>query len=157
VRSTDLKKVVEEKLSPPSKCYGHCDEESTLKLLCDKRMMIGCYTCYSGYVSRMVAYGKELDVKTFKAIVSAAIQGIGDVTDEDVRVASRYTWDLGVEGEPEGLVLKEAYWTQNYRRTKSDDPNRAALFLCTKCRSFYHQPATDKNRLCPRCRTLAPD
>jgi hypothetical protein len=151
----DLKRVVEERLSPRSKCYGHCQEESTLKFLPEKRMMIGCYTCASGYVSRIVAYGRELDLNDFRALVSAAVQGIGDVTDEDIRVATRYTWDLRVEGEPEGTVLKEAYWTQNYRRTKSDDPNREALFLC-KCGSFYYQPATDRNRLCPRCRTSAP-
>lgn len=154
VASIDLKRVVEEKLRARSRCYGHCQEESTLKFLPDERLMVGCYSCPSGYVSRIVAYGRGVDLNGFRSLVSAAVQGIGDVADEDIRVATRYTWDLGVEGEPEGEVLKEAYWMQSYRRTKSDDPNRAALFLCRNCGSFYHQAASDRNRLCPRCMAL---
>jgi hypothetical protein len=146
-----LRTLVEEELNGHPKCYGHCEEVSTLKLLNEKPMMIGCYSCPSGYVSRMVGYGRELDLNAFKTTVSAAAQEIGDVTDEDIRVATRYTWDLGVKQEPEGVVLKEAYWMQNYRRTKSDDPNRLALFLCTNCASFYCQPVAGKNILCPRC------
>jgi hypothetical protein len=149
----DLRMLVDERLDGRSKCYGHCQDASTLKLLNEKCMMIGCYSCPSGYVSRIVAYGKELDVSAFKTIVTAAVQGIGDVTDEDIRIATRYTWDLGVRQEPEGVVLKEAYWTQNYRRTKSDDPNREAMFLCANCKSFYRQPATSRNEFCPRCAT----
>jgi len=147
----DLRTIVEEELNARSKCYGHCQDASTLKLLNEKRMMVGCYSCPSGYVSRIVAYGKEPDVSAFKTIVKAAVQGIVDVTDEDIRIATRYTWDLGIKQEPEGVVLKQVYWTQNYQRTKSDDPNREALFLCTNCASFYHQPVASRNGLCPRC------
>lgn len=150
----DVRRVVEEKLNGNPKCYGHCQEPATLKFLPEKRVIVGCYSCPTGYVSRIVAYGRELDVNGLKALVSKAIHGIGDVTDEDIRVATRYTWDLGIEGEAPGVVLREAYWMQNYRRTKSDDPNRQALFLCAKCNSFYQQPATDTNALCPRCRSI---
>ena len=148
----DLRKVVEEKLNGKPKCYGHCEEQARLSFLPEKRMMIGSYSCPTGYVSKIVAYGKELDVNALAAFVSEAMRGIGDFADEDVRVATRYTWDLGITGEAEGVVLREAYWMQKYRRTRSDDPNRLALFLCAKCRSFYHQPVTGSNRLCPRCR-----
>ncbi len=150
--SRNLKQIVEEKLNGHSKCYGHCQEQTMLKFLPEKRMTVGCYSCPSGYVSRMVTYGKRLNVNAFKTFISKALQGIEDVTDEDVRVATRYTWDLGLKRKPEGMVLREAYWTQNYRRTKSEDQNRPALFLCVKCSSFYQQPVVSKNTLCPRCR-----
>jgi len=147
----DLRTLVKEELNGRPKCYGHCQEVSTLMILNEKPMIIGCYSCPSAYVSRIVGYGRELDLNAFRTTVSAAAQEIGDVTDEDIRVATRYTWDLGIRQELEGVVLKEAYWMQNYRRTKSDDPNRLALFLCTNCMSFYSQPVTGKNNLCPRC------
>ena len=146
----DLEALVKERLTGHSSCAGHCEEPSDLKLLHKKGMMIGCYVCPSGYVSLLVEYGKELDLYAFKAFLSSLLQG--GVTDEDIRVGTRYTWDLGIEGEPDGHVLREAYWRQSYRRTKNDDPHRIALFLCTKCNSFYSQPISDKNKLCPECR-----
>ncbi len=50
------------------------------------------------------------------------------------------------------LVLREAYWTQSYRRTKNDDPDRPALFFCSNRDSFFVQPLTSKETLCPSCR-----
>ena len=147
-----MKKTVEKKLNGHSKCYGHCQERTTLKLLPEKRMTIGCYSCPSGYVSRIVIYGRKLSASWFKAFISRALRGIGDVADEDIRIATRYTWDLGIKRKPQGMVLREAYWTQNYRRTRSEDPNRLALFLCAKCNAFYQQPVVNENALCPRCR-----
>jgi len=148
-----LEKLVKERLNGRGKCSGHCQELSALKLLPQKGMMIGCYTCPSGYVSLIVLYGKELELDAFKTFLSSLVQG--DITDEDIRVATRYNWDLGMKGEPEGMVLREAYWRQSYRRTKSDDPHRVALFLCNKCSSFYRQQISDKNTFCPQCRGSA--
>jgi hypothetical protein len=146
----DLERLVNERLNVRANCSGHCQELSELKLLPQKEMMIGCYTCPSGYVSFIVHYGKELDLHAFKIFLSSLLEG--NVTDGDLRVATRYNWDLGIEGETEGAVLREAYWRQSYRRTKSDDPHRVALFQCTKCSSFYRQQISDKNKLCPQCR-----
>ena len=144
----DLRTIVEEELNARSKCYGHCQDASTLKLLNEKRMMVGCYSCPSGYVSRIVAYGKEPDVSAFKTIVKAVVQGIVDVTDEDIRIATRYTWDLGIKQEPEGVVLKQVYWTQNYQRTKSDDPNREALPMHQLC-IFLPSASSEQERALP--------
>jgi len=148
----DLEKLIEEKLNGHSKCSGHCQEPSALKLLPQKGMMIGCYSCSSGYISFIVQYGKELDFHAFKKFLSSLDEA---VEDEDIRVATRYIWDLGISGERDGKVLREAYWRQSYRRTKSDDPHRVALFLCTKCSSFYRQRKSDSSTFCPRCRTPA--
>jgi len=148
----DLEKLVNERLSGRSKCAGHCQEPTELKLLPQNGIMTGCYKCPSGYVSIIVQYGKDLDPQGFKTFLSSLLEG--NVTDEDIRVATRYNWDLGIGGESEGTVLREAYWRQSYRRTKSDDPHRVALFLCTNCSSFYRQQISDKNKLCPQCRRL---
>jgi hypothetical protein len=148
----DLEKLVKERLNGRGKCAGHCQELATLKLLPQKGMTIGCYTCPSGYVSILIQYGKELDLHAFKTFLTS-LQS--DVADEDIRVATRYNWDLGIEGDHEGTVLKEAYWRQSYRRTKSDDLHRVALFLCTNCNSFYRQRISDKNTFCAQCRKLA--
>ena len=150
----DLERLVKERLNGRSKCAGHCQEPSELKLLHQKGMMIGCYTCPSGYVSLLVQYGKELDLPAFKSFLSTLPQD--NLTDEDIRVATRYNWDLGIKGQPDGKILREAYWRQSYRRTKTDDPHRMALFQCTKCSSFYQQQISDKNKLCPQCSKHTP-
>jgi hypothetical protein len=147
----DLERLVKEKLNGRSKCSGHCEELSELKVIRKKGMMLGCYICPSGYVSLLVQYGKELDPHEFKTFLSS-LQG--NVTDEDIRVATRYNWDLGIRDGTDGIMLREAYWRQSYRRTKSDDPDRVALFLCANCSSFFHQKLSDKSRLCPHCRQL---
>jgi hypothetical protein len=115
-------------------------------------MMIGCYACPSGYVSLIVHYGRELDLHGFKTFLSSLHEG--DIVDQDIRVATRYNWDLGIK-EPEGAVLREAYWRQSYRRTRSEDLNRIGLFLCINCSSFYRQQISEKNKLCPQCRASA--
>lgn len=149
----DLEKLVKERLNGRAKCAGHCQELLTLNFLSQKGMMIGCYTCPSGYISFLVQYGKELDLQAFKTYLSSLLPG--DVTDEDIRIATRYNWDLGIKEDHEGTALKEAYWRQSYRRTKNDDSHRVALFLCTKCSSFYRQPISDKSTFCPKCRKPA--
>ena len=148
--STELRGIVEEHLNEPTTCYGHCEKESRLKFV-DGEDLKGCYACPAGYVSRIVTYGDDVDVSGFKSFLENAVQGSQDIQDQDIRIASRYTWDLGVESEKE-RILKEAYWTQNYRRTKSSDPDRAALFLCTKCnQEFVVQPVSSKSSLCENC------
>ena len=148
----NLDSLVKERLNGHSKCSGHCQEQSELKLLHPKGMTIGCYRCPSGYVSCLVQYGRELDVHAFKTFLSA-LQG--DVSDEDIRVATRYSWDLAVTSQTVGAILREAYWRQSYRRTKSEDQQRISLFACTKCDTFYRQPISDKNTLCQQCRKTA--
>jgi hypothetical protein len=143
------RRIVEEKLNAVAKCRGHCNEQTSLSLSDVKGELIGTYACPSGYVSRLMNYG-EVDVAWFREFVSLLLRGVEEVKDEDIRVATRYAWDLDEMGT--GEVLKEAYWTQNYRRNQTDDPNRAALFSCTNCRSFYVQSASGKERLCLDCR-----
>lgn len=113
---------------------------------------VAVHVCPGRYVSRMIRYGKEPDAGRLKGLVRSAFQGKQEVTDADVRVARRYAWDLGIGSERNDLVLTEAYWTQNYRRTKSEDPDRGALFLCANGDSFFVQQMTGEEKFCQRCR-----
>ncbi|MDG6988848.1 MAG: hypothetical protein JRN21_05920 [Nitrososphaerota archaeon] len=116
---------------------------------------IGVHVCPGRYVSRMIRYGREPDAGQLKGFVQKALQGTQEVVDADVRVAKRYAWDLGIKSERDDLVLTEAYWTQNYRRAKSEDPDRAALFICANGDAFYVQRMTGSERFCQRCRGKA--
>jgi len=145
-----LRGLVEEKLYEPTTCYGHCEEQSRLRFMGDGELT-GVFVCPSGYVSRIVRYGDEIDVPKFKLFLENVTGSSLDIQNEDIRTASRYSWDLGIESDKE-RILREAYWTQNYRRTKSGDPDRSALFLCTNCNeNLLVQPVTSKSSLCSKC------
>jgi hypothetical protein len=143
----DLRASLEQKFAEPVTCYGHCNQPSSFRIVSDQPL-IACYHCMAGYASRIMTYGTELDVPGFKAFISKAIGSLGPVQEEDIRIATRHSWDSpDLTGE-----VKAAYWTQNYRRTKVDDPNRAALFICGKCSSFFIQAITGRSALCNNCR-----
>ena len=70
----------------------------------------------------------------------------------DIRVASRYAWDLGLNRENDDLIVRLAYWTQNYRQTKNEGTDRVALFFCSNKDSFFMEPVNSRNRFCQNCR-----
>jgi hypothetical protein len=144
-----LKSSLEQKFAEPVTCYGHCDQPAGFRIVSDQPL-IACYHCMAGYASRIMTYGTELDIPGFKAFISKAIGNLGPVQDEDIRIATRHVWDSPDLTGGEGV--KAAYWTQNYRRTKVDDPNRAALFICGNCGSFFIQSITGRSALCDNCR-----
>jgi hypothetical protein len=143
----DVAKVVAVTFSEPQKCYGHCQEQSSLRFLRSEAVVIACYACPSGYVSKVMAYGTDPTLETLKAFLTEALGTGATLTDEDLRVATRHVWDLRTTNSD----ISASYWTQNYRRGKSDDPTRKALFTCSKCGSLYLQPVSESKRLCPRC------
>ena len=139
-------------LSAKGKCYTHCDDPTTLKIIRRDPTLVGCYVCPGGYVSRIVAYGREIDLPWFKEFVTQASRGVSDLRDQDIRTATRYSWDLGLPEGGDQIVLREAYWTQNYRRTKREDKARPAVFLCSNCDSMFVETANAGQALCPSCR-----
>jgi hypothetical protein len=137
---------VETSFSQPQKCYGHCEQQATLKFLESGEPTVACYTCPAGYVSKVMVYGKNEARGGLAAFVAKA-RG-KPVKEEDIRTATRHSWDLGVPG----FEMKVAYWTQNYRGSKSEDPNREALFLCSECGSTYVKPLSAPGTKCSDCR-----
>ena len=137
-------------LKTTAKCQ-HCGGQAAMEYV--EGGSIGLHVCPGRYVSRIIRYGSEFDTGGFMAFVQGAVQGAQAVEAGDIRVASRYAWDLGLARESNGLILKEMYWTQNYRRTKSEDPDRVGIFFCANGDSFFIQPLKNDGRLCGRCRT----
>lgn len=131
--------IVTSYLKSDGRCYGHCDSRTELKIVEKGDRVISCMTCPGGYVSRIVMYGRDIDAAAFKQYLTEKAGKLGGISDEDIRLATRHPWDLGMEGS-EDVVIREAYWTQNYRRTKSEDPARNALFLCGECGDLYVSP-----------------
>jgi hypothetical protein len=150
----ELRTLVQEKFSEPQKCYGHCDQQSTLKFLDDEKVTTtAVYSCPGAYISKVIVYGESVDLDQVLGYVQSLVGKEQDVREEDIRVASRYPWDLGIDTGNQERVMGAAYWTQNYRRTKSDDPNRVAVFLCGDCRSVFSQPMSSNQTLCGDCRS----
>jgi hypothetical protein len=146
----EIRGLAQDLLNLETKCYGHCKEPASLEFIGEGT--VSCHVCPGRYVSRVIAYGKKLDLEQFREYIGRAARDMGEVEEGDIRVASRYAWDLGFDRETDDLVLREAYWTQSYRRTKSDDPERPALFLCSNRDSFFVQPLSSKERFCQSCR-----
>jgi len=152
ISTMDLRTLVSEKYDQIEKCYGHCEEPATSKFLtAESDHIITGYSCHSAYLSRIIVYSESLSIEQSVSDVSQLIGKVYDVKEEDIRVASRYPWDLGLPEDDGARVMMVAYWTQNYRRTKNDDPNRNALFLCESCRTIFPQPLSTRHVLCPGC------
>jgi hypothetical protein len=155
VNASQLTRIVTGNLNGKPKC-SHCQEQASLKIVHEENTLIGCYVCPTGYVSRTILYSENAARNGLKNTVSDAFRMPLSVPEGDLRVATRYAWDLAIDGVSPGVALKEVYWTQNYGRSKSNDPNRTALFLCNGCGCFYHQAAGSRSRLCPTCTPNSP-
>lgn len=148
----DLRPLVAEKFGTLERCYGHCEQQPTLRFLNSADTpVIGGYACHAGYLSRIVVYAESISINEARGLVQALVGPATAITDEDIRVENMYPWDLDMRGEA-GKILMAAYWTQNYRRSKNEDPNRTGLFLCGSCQSIFPQPIVERRALCDRCR-----
>jgi len=142
--------IIEERFFEPQKC-GHCGALANPRFLRRGNEPVVALACPPGYVSRVIAYSQGDNRSTVRSLVGEALGSGGDLSDEDVRTATRYAWDLGIEDKAEGAVFGAAYWTQNYRRTKSDVPDRNAVFVCGRCGSLFAQPISSSATLCASC------
>lgn len=117
-------------------------------------MLLATYVCPTGYVSRFIDYGEKIDVAQFKEYLTKTAGKVKEVKDEEIRVATHFTWDMGIpSANSKQVVIKGAFWTQNYGRNASKDPNREALFLCTNCqKKTFVQPLSAEGTLCEDCR-----
>jgi hypothetical protein len=150
VPTDDAKSAVKELFAITPSCYGHCKELTVFELKDDSMIV---QVCPDRYVSRIIAYGSQVD--QFMNVLRGLAPGFGGVESSDIRVASRYAWDLGLNRENDDLIVRLAYWTQSYRRTKNEGADRAALFLCSNKDSFFMQSVDSRNRFCRNCRNPA--
>lgn len=149
----DLRSLVAERYNQLEKCYGHCDQPATLRFLNDEASpVITGYSCHGAYLSRIIIYAPLLRLQESVDAITQLLGPESDVKQEDVRIASRYPWDMDITTDGTGKVMMMAYWTQNYRRTKNEDPGREAIFLCAKCSTVFLQKLSDRQVLCTGCR-----
>jgi len=142
----DPKSVLEAAFSQPQKCAGHCDQQATLRFLRSDEPLIACYSCPAGYVSKVMAYGPEASEEVLRRFLTEAM-GSRLLREDEIRTATRHPWDSGVAG----FEIKAAYWNQNYRSSKSSDPDRQALFVCANCGSTYVKPLSEPGTTCANC------
>lgn len=143
----DVARVAAVEFGEPQKCYGHCEEKATFRILKSGEAVIACYACPSSYVSKVMAYGPSSTRETLRLFLSEALEGGPSLKEGDIRTATRHVWDLRTVNSD----ISAAYWTQNYRGSKSDDPSWKALFTCARCGTLFLQPLAVKNTLCGRC------
>jgi hypothetical protein len=149
-----IKHFVAENYGELEKCYGHCAQPATLKFLNEEENpVITAYSCHGAYLSRIIIYADSLEVDGARGAIARLLGRDDEVKLEDVRIATRYPWDLGSNAvNPEKLMMV-AYWTQNYRRSKNDDPNRLGFFLCPECSHVFSQSVAERQVLCADCKS----
>ncbi len=144
----DLKEVVKEKLIGEGICYSHCRNKTYHKFI-NEDPLIGVYYCDKGYISRIVAYWKnKADNNYFISFLRSISKDKVTIFPEDIRIATRYSWDLGIKGKL--IMVKQIYWTQNYNKILHK--NSEALFLCIKCYNLFTQKIPSDNSLCHNCK-----
>ena len=156
-----IKTFVNKNIRFNGRCRIHCDKITSLvELWSDSNIFAGAYVCPSGYASRLLCFNREPDIEWFKNFLTNQV-GEEMVKDRDLRVATRYGWDL--EGDlaieirslsPSG-VINVVYWTMY---PKSEEERRRGVFLCSDpqtgkgCNRLFVQELTSTNRLCPQCK-----
>ncbi len=99
----------------------------------DSTRILGAYVCPDGFVSQVVYFSQQPDMKWFTDKLASEV-GRENFMPHDVRVASRHGWELGGKAR-ETLEAKvgtnspitEVYWTR-YART--DAEKQTAISLC---------------------------
>jgi hypothetical protein len=145
-------------------CRGHCEATASFRLLnTEHNRVVGAYCCPSGFASRVVYFGAGPDTNWFYSYLTDQL-GKEIVQRRDLRVATRYGWELGEGAEKElkepthgrrRPVIGEIYWT---RYPKSDAEKNRGIFLCQDpdsgkgCGKLFIQEITSKTRLCSSCR-----
>ena len=142
----ELRQLVESAFSQPQKCSGHCDQPARFRFLGSGEPTVACYACPAGYVSKVMIYGHRSPDQALLGFLTKAM-GTGATKEDEIRTATRHPWDLGAPG----VELKVAYWNQNYRSSKSSDPTRQAIFLCSNCGSAYLKPLSAPGTRCAIC------
>lgn len=153
----DIRSLVADRYAKIDRCYGHCDQPATMKFLNTEGMpVVTGYSCHQAYLSRIIVYSDALTLGGSCELVRSLVGDDQEVKEDDIRLASRYPWDFDFTTGGADKSLMTAYWTQNYRRTKSEDPDRNALFLCESCRNIFQHQLSQRQVLCPGCTSSRP-
>jgi hypothetical protein len=162
VIANSIKTFVNNNMRFNGRCRIHCDQITSLvELWSDSKLFVGAYVCPNGYASRLLCFNREPDRKWFKNFLTNQV-GNEMIKDRDLRVATRYGWELEGELSTEirslslSGVMNVVYWTR-YPQTEEEKRRGVVLCLNTQtgkgCRSLFVQEVTSNNRLCSKCRS----
>lgn len=155
-----LKEFVKNHLTFKGTCRIHCDQTSLFEdVFSDSKNIVGAYVCPGGFVSRVVYFSVNPDINWFKRLLQSQL-GRGKVNDHDIRLATRYGWEIGDDARiemqkfsPSGAI-REVYWTIDLKKIGKDK----GVFHCLDttqgkgCRRLYINDIGSKNKLCPKCK-----
>jgi hypothetical protein len=139
------------------KC-SHCGKRANFVTIYQKdSSLVGAYVCSEGYVSRVVYFADNPDAVWFGNFLR---DQLGDrFRGKDIRMASRYGWDLGGRAEKETAVVSKSgkivqyYWTFY---ALNEEEKFTGTFLCREenggCGKLYTKLKTEASTLCTDCR-----
>ena len=144
------------------KCYRHCDKPTAMKVVSqNSTSLVGAYICPQGFVSQVVYFSIKPDREWFENSLRAQV-GQEKVIHRDLRVASRYGWELGGDAQEtldsrlgEGTGVTEIYWT---RYPKTEEEKQQGVSLCVGdgskvgCMKLFMRDRNSTERLCLSCR-----
>ncbi len=141
-------------LAKDAKCGRHCDQTAKFTPINEeKTSLVGAYVCPQGYVSRAVYFSDRPDAKWFLSFLSDQL-GSQWVRSRDIRMATRFGWELGGSAEDEikqvsktGKIV-QYYWTFY---PQNDEEKARGTFLCSNCKKLFVKLKSDPSLLCPKC------
>jgi len=157
-----LPELVLKYLTFTGKCFRHCEKPTAMKVVSHgSNRLVGAYVCPDGFVSQVVYFSTQPDREWFRRTLSDQV-GSENVSDRDIRTASRHGWELA-EGAQEAFksnfgaaaVIHETYWT---RYPKTEEQKQQAVSLCvgdgTKagCMKLFMHNRNSVERLCTSCK-----
>jgi len=162
INMTTLRTFIDNHLTFTGKCFHHCKNPTTMRIIKEARgKIVAAYTCPDGFVSQVVYLtDSKPDLEWFREFLSEQV-GKRNVSERDVRIATRYGWELGgktrrqIQSQlgPAGK-LAEVYWT---RYPKTELQKKKAISLCIGssskpgCMRLFIHSRKSKPVLCPEC------
>ena len=157
-----LPKFVERYLNFTGKCFRHCKAPTSMKLMLrEPTRIIGAYACPDGFVSQVVYFSQNPNIKWFSDTIISQV-GADNFTSNDVRLATRHGWELGRNAvetlqaqTPTKPSVSEVYWT---RYPKTEAQKQVAISVCLGddsrpgCLRLFAHGRDKTERFCPTCR-----
>ncbi len=160
VTGTDFLDFVQKNLIiQDTKCYRHCENEAKFVPIHETNSsVVGAYVCPGNYASRVIYFADQPNRSWFENFLREQV-GTNRLRSRDVRVASRYGWELGGDAEggikkvaPGSESIKEYYWVF-YPKDESD--RKYGTFRCPPdadgCNRLFTKLLADDRKLCPNC------
>ncbi|HXY83640.1 MAG TPA: hypothetical protein VEH56_07940 [Candidatus Saccharimonadales bacterium] len=158
-----LRPLIDNLLTYTGKCFHHCENPTTMRILHEADgKIVAAYSCPDGLVSQVVYFtDSKPELEWFREFLSQQV-GKRQVSRRDIRLASRYGWELG--GKARQMIasqlgperkLTEVYWT---RYPKTTEQKKITISLCIGdsskpgCLKLFNHDRKSNPILCRKCK-----